>query len=160
MQQRVILAAMRWVDADMAVDEQEALAKLLKGRTGYAPGVSSNVGSYEYSRVSLLGSVVDAPPLIKVLPAAAKFFLEGSQSRMLPPPEVDAVFLEARGEPGCHNNPRMLRSAPPYARLVRQTTKIGLTVLTLRTAWVLDVGFVRRGKTAFGSLLIAARRMP
>ena len=44
-QERVILAAMRWVDADSAVDEHEALAKLLKGPTGYAPGVSSNVGS-------------------------------------------------------------------------------------------------------------------
>ena len=42
-QQRVILAAMRWVDADSAVDEHEASAKLLKGRRGYAPGVSSNV---------------------------------------------------------------------------------------------------------------------
>ena len=36
-QQRVILAAMRWVDADSAVDGHEALAKLLKGRTGHAP---------------------------------------------------------------------------------------------------------------------------
>ena len=53
-QQRVILAATCWVDADSAVEEHEALAKLLKGRKGYAPGVSSNVGSYGFSRVSLL----------------------------------------------------------------------------------------------------------
>ena len=75
--QRVIIAALRWVDADSAVDEHEALAKLLKGRTGYAPGVSSNVGSYEYLRVSLHDSVVDAPPLIDILPACGgtiKFF--------------------------------------------------------------------------------------
>ena len=57
-QQRVILAAMRWVDADSAVDEHEASAKLLMGRRGYAPGVSSNVVSSEYSRVP--DSVVDA----------------------------------------------------------------------------------------------------
>ena len=44
-QQRVILEALRWVDADSAVDGHEALAKLVNGRTGYAPGVSSNVGS-------------------------------------------------------------------------------------------------------------------
>ena len=50
-QQRVIIAALRWVDADSAVDEDEALAKLLKGRTGYASGVSSNVGSCGYLRV-------------------------------------------------------------------------------------------------------------
>ena len=60
-QQRVILAAMRWVEADSAIDEHEALGKLLKGRTGHAPGVSSNVGSYEYLRVSLPVSDVDAP---------------------------------------------------------------------------------------------------
>ena len=59
-QQRVIPAAMRWVDADSAVDEHEASAKLLKGRRGHAPGVSSNVGSYEYSLVSLPDWVVDA----------------------------------------------------------------------------------------------------
>ena len=52
-QQRVILAALRWVDADSAVDENKALAKLLKGSTGHVLGVSSNVGSY----VSLSGSV-------------------------------------------------------------------------------------------------------
>ena len=39
------MAALRRVDADRAVDGHEALAKLLKGRTGWAPGVSSNVSS-------------------------------------------------------------------------------------------------------------------
>ena len=33
-QQRVILAALRWVDADSAVDEIRPLANLLKGCTG------------------------------------------------------------------------------------------------------------------------------
>ena len=73
-QQRVILEAMRWVDADSAVDEHEALAKLLKGRTGYSLGVSFIVASHEYSRVSLPDSVLDAPPLIEMLPAEAKNF--------------------------------------------------------------------------------------
>ena len=71
-QQRIILAAMRWVDADTAVDEHETLAKLLKGRTGYAPGVSSDVGTYEYSRVSLPDAVVDA--LTDMLPSEANHF--------------------------------------------------------------------------------------
>ena len=117
--QRVILAALRWVDADSAVDEHEALAKLLKERTEYAPGVSSNVGSYEYSRFSLPESVVDAPPLIDVLPAEANIFLEEFQSRMLLPPEVAAAIQEIMGEPGCHNDPRLLSGARSYARLVR-----------------------------------------
>ena len=110
-QQRVILAAMRWVDADSAVDEHEASAKLLKGRTGYAPGVSSNVGSYEYWRVSLPDSVVDAPPLVEMLPVEARIILEQFQSRMLLPPRIAAVFQEVPGELGCHNDPRLLRSA-------------------------------------------------
>ena len=66
-QQRVILGALRWVDA---------LAKLLKGRTGCAHNVSSNVRSCDFSRVALSDSVVDAPPLIEMLPAEAKLFLE------------------------------------------------------------------------------------
>ena len=119
-QQRVILAAMRWVDADSAVDERKALATLLKGCTGYALGVSSNVGSYEYSRVSLPESVVDAPPLVEMLPAEARFFLE-FQSRMLLPSLVTAVIQEVGGEPGCHNDPRLLRSARSCARFLRQT---------------------------------------
>ena len=104
-QQRVILAALRWVDADSAVDEHEALAKLLKGRTGYAPGVSSNVGSCEYSRVSLPDSVVDAPPLIDMLLAEARIFLEEFQSRMMLPPEVAAATQKIRGEPRCSPYP-------------------------------------------------------
>ena len=67
-----------WVDADSAVDKREALAKLLKGRTGHAPGVSSNVGSYEYSRFSLPDSVVDASPRIDILPAEAKNISPGA----------------------------------------------------------------------------------
>ena len=92
MQHRDISAALRWVDADSAFEEHEALAKLLKGRTGYALGVSSNVGSFEYSWVSLLDSVVDAPPLIEMLPAEARNFLEEFEPRMLLPPEVAAVI--------------------------------------------------------------------
>ena len=42
-QHRVIPAALRWVDADSAVEGHEALAKLLKGRTGHAPGRHSRV---------------------------------------------------------------------------------------------------------------------
>ena len=65
-----------WVNADSAVNEHGAFAKLLKGRTGYASGVSSNVGSCEYSRVSLPDSVVDEPPLTEMLLAEARIFLE------------------------------------------------------------------------------------
>ena len=129
-QHRVILAGLRWVVADSAVNDDEALAKLPKGRTGYAPGVSSNVGSYENSRVSLRDSVVDAPPLFEMLPAEAKFFLEEFQSGMSSPSEVAAVIEEVEEEPGCRNDPRLLCSARSCARLVRQTMKIGLTALT------------------------------
>ena len=86
MLQRVFRAARRWVDVDSAITESEALARLLKGRSGYAPGVSSNVGSYEYSRVSLPESVLDAPLLLTMLPAEAKTYLEEYESRMLLPP--------------------------------------------------------------------------
>ena len=77
-----------------AVDEHEALAKLVKGRTGHALGVSSNVCSYKYSR--LPDSVADAPPLLEMLPAEARFLVEEFQLRMLLPP-VAAVIQEVRG---------------------------------------------------------------
>ena len=60
--------------------------------------VSSNVGSDEYSRVSLPDSVVDAPPLIDMLLAEARIFLQEFQSRMLLLPEEAAVSQEFGGE--------------------------------------------------------------
>ena len=63
---------------------------------------------------------------------------------MLLPPEVAAAIQEVGGEPGCRNDPRLLRSARSFARLVRQTMKIGLTALTLRPACVLGVYFVKK----------------
>ena len=74
---------------------------------------------------------MDAPPLIDMLLAEAKHFLEEFQSRMLLPPEAAAVIQEITGDFGCHNDPRLLRSARSYARLVCQTVKIGLTTITL-----------------------------
>ena len=73
------------------------LAKLLKGRTGHAPCVSSNAGSYKYSLRSLCNSVVEALPLIDMLLVEATIFLEEFQSLMLLPPEVAAVIQEIRG---------------------------------------------------------------
>ena len=96
----------------------------------------------------LPGPVVDAPSPIEMLPAEARMFLEEFQSRMLLPLEVAVVIQEVRWEPGCHNDPRLLRSARSCARLVRQTMKIGLTALTRR----------RRRRIAFGSSLTAAKQ--
>ena len=61
---------------------------------------------------------------------------------MLLPLEAATVMQEVRVEPGCHNDPLLLRSAQSYARLVRQTMKIVLTALTLRPSCVLGVFFV------------------
>ena len=65
-----------------------------------------------------------------MVPAEAELVLEVVQSRRLLPLEVAAAIHEVRGEPGCHDDPRMLRSARSYAPLVHQTMNIGLTVLT------------------------------
>ena len=64
-----------WVDADSAVVEHEALAKLVKD--AQAPGVSSNVGYHEYPGVSLPHSVGDAPPLIETLCLRRQDFSRG-----------------------------------------------------------------------------------
>ena len=140
-QQRVILAAPRWVDADSPVDENEVLAKLLKGRRGYTPGVSSNDGSYEYSWVSYPDSVVGAPPLIEMLLAGKRSFSSRGFNHGC------CFRQEVRGEPGYHD-PRLLRSARSYARLVCQTMKIGFTVPTLRPA--LRAWREKEGKSSLG----------
>ena len=86
-----------------------------------------------------------------MLPAEGKKKeLEEFQSRMLLPPEVAAVIQEITGEPGCHHDPRPLRSARSYARLVRQTMKIGLTAPTFDP-------FVKKKETASG-LIVDCRK--
>ena len=49
---------------------------------------------FKLSTALLPDSVVDAPPLIDLLLAEAKHFLEEFQSRMLLPPEAAAVIQE------------------------------------------------------------------
>ena len=80
-----------------------------------------------------------------MLPAEAKTFYRGvSVTDAATTRGVAAVTLgNQREKLGCHNDPRLLRSARSYARLVRQTMKIGLTALTLRPACVLGVFFVK-----------------
>ncbi|CAK0793120.1 unnamed protein product, partial [Prorocentrum cordatum] len=100
-QQRALSAARRWIDVDSAIAEKEALARLLKGKAGYAPLGATNMGSHERSRVSLPDSVLDAPALAQMLPADARIFLEGYSTKMLLPPREAAFMRELRGFPGC-----------------------------------------------------------
>ncbi|CAK0791289.1 unnamed protein product [Prorocentrum cordatum] len=125
-QQRVFSAARRWIDVDSAVSEEEALARLLKGKAGYAPLGSTSTGSYEYSRVSLPDSVVDAPFLTTMLPAQAKQYLEEFASRMLLPPREAALIRELDGLPGCHADPLLLQRQRSYGKFARRALSIGL----------------------------------
>ncbi|CAK0825411.1 unnamed protein product, partial [Prorocentrum cordatum] len=119
-QQRVFSAARRWIDVDSAITEQEALAKLLKGKAGYAPLGSTSMGSYEYSRVSLPDCVLDAPSLAQMLPAEARIFLEEYSTKMLLPPREAALIRELHGLPGCHTDPLLLQRPRSYAKFVRR----------------------------------------
>ena len=71
---------------------------------------------------------------------------EAQQHQMLLPSEVAAVIQEVTGEPGCHNDPRLLRRARSNSRFVRQKMKIGHEALALRPACVFGVFFVKRRK--------------
>ncbi|CAK0861934.1 unnamed protein product [Prorocentrum cordatum] len=96
-QQRVFSAARRWIDVDSAITEQEALAKLLKGKAGYAPLGSTSMGSYEYSRVSLPDCVLDAPSLAQMLLAEARIFLEEYSTKIcFPLVRIGLVTLTRR----------------------------------------------------------------
>ncbi|CAK0906248.1 unnamed protein product, partial [Prorocentrum cordatum] len=125
-QQRVFSAARRWIDVDSAITEQEALAKLLKGKAGYAPLGSTSMGSYECSRVSLPDYVLDAPSLAQMLPAEARIFLEEYSTKMLLPPREAALIRELHGLPGCHTDPLLLQRPRSYAKFVRRALRIGL----------------------------------
>ena len=160
-QQRVILAALQWIDADSAADEHETLASLLKGRTGHVLGVSSTVASNEYSRVSLPDSVVDAPPLIEMLPAEAKVCLEEFQSRMLLPPEVTAVIGEIRRRTWMPQRSAIVAWPPPISAPCPTNDEDWAHCphpSTCLCAWRLLRK--KREKIVLGSLLTVARRMP
>ena len=62
--------------------------------------------------------------------ACGGVFSSRSLPRMVLLPDVATVVQEVRGGPVCRNDPHLLRGARSNARLVRQTAKIGLTVLS------------------------------
>ncbi|CAK0838915.1 unnamed protein product [Prorocentrum cordatum] len=157
-QQRVFSAARRWIDVDSAVSEEGALARLLKGKAGYAPLGSTSMGSYEYSRVSLPDSVVDAPPLAAMPPAQAQQYLEEFASRVLPPPQEAALMRELDGLPGCHADPLLLQRPRSYGKFVRRALSIGLVTLTQRPKSVFGLFLVKKRDGARLRLIVDCRR--
>ena len=125
-QQRVLHAALRWIDVDSAINEKEALAKLLKGKAGYAPAASTSVGSYEYSRVSLPESVLDAPSALSMPPAEDMIFLEEFESRMLLPAEEADLIQRVQGAPGRHADPFPVAGPRTHRCLVKRAVKDAL----------------------------------
>ncbi|CAK0824653.1 unnamed protein product, partial [Prorocentrum cordatum] len=157
-QQRVFSAARQWIDVDSAVSEEEAFARLLKGKAGYAPLGSTSMGSYEYSRVSLPDSVVDAPSLASMFPAQARQYLEELASRMLLPPREAALMRELDGLPGCHTDPLLLQRPRSYGKFVRRALSIGLVTLTRRPKSVLGLFFVKKKDGARLRFIVDCRR--
>ena len=135
--QRVVEAACRWSDVDSAVGERGALARLLKGRSGYAPAPSCSVGSYEYSKVSLPSDLHDSPSLISMLPSEARKHLDDFEKLMLRPAQESELIQQYEGVPGCHVDPALQRSPRVYGRLLRKAAGIGLAALARRPACVL-----------------------
>eukprot|EP00959_Pyramimonas_sp_CCMP1952_P158839 3322259-Pyramimonas_sp.AAC.1 len=72
------------------------------------------MGSYEYARVSMPDSVVDAPSLATMLPARAMLYLEEFATRMLLPPKKAALMQENHGLPGCRADPLLLQRPRSY----------------------------------------------
>ncbi|CAK0812763.1 unnamed protein product [Prorocentrum cordatum] len=129
-QQRVFLAARRWIDVDGAVAEEGALAGLLKGKAGCVPLGSTSMGPYERSRASMPDGVVDAPSSATVLPAQARLYLEELATGMLLTPQEAALIREPDGLPGCHADPLLLQRPRSYGKFARRALAIGLVSLT------------------------------
>ncbi|CAK0910262.1 unnamed protein product, partial [Prorocentrum cordatum] len=142
--QRVVEAAARWCDVDSAVSERGALARLLKGRSGYTPSPSCSVGSYEYSKVSLPGDLHNAPSLISMLPSEARIQLEDFEKHMLRPAQESELSRQFEGVPGCHTDPALQKNPRAYGRLVRRAADIGLVTFTRDPACALGVFFVTK----------------
>ncbi|CAK0841912.1 unnamed protein product, partial [Prorocentrum cordatum] len=142
--QRVVEAAARWSDVDSAVSGRGALARLLKGRSGYTPSLSCSVGSYEYSKVSLPGDLYNAPSLISMLPSEARIQLEDFEKHMLRPAQESELIRQFEGVPGCHTDPVLQKNPRAYGRLVRRAADIGPVTFTRDPACVLGVFFVTK----------------
>ncbi|CAK0795513.1 unnamed protein product, partial [Prorocentrum cordatum] len=142
--QRVVEAASRWCDVDSAVSERGALARLLKGRSGYAPAPSCSVGSYEYSKVSMPSDLHDSPSLISMLPSEARKHLEDFEKLMLRPAQESELIKKCEGVPGCHTDPALQKDPRTYGRLVRRVARVGMVTFTRDPACVLGVFFVTK----------------
>ena len=129
-QQRAVLAARQWIDVDSATSEKGSFQKLLKDTAGYSPVGSSSVRSFEYSRVSVPGTIIDGPLVQELLPAEDSIYLKEFEARMLLPTQTAIIIEEARGLPGCHRDPVLLTQPRAYARLVKRCLNIRLVSLT------------------------------
>ncbi|CAK0830267.1 unnamed protein product, partial [Prorocentrum cordatum] len=155
--QRVVEAASRWCDVDSAVSERWALARLLKGRSGYAPAPSCSVGSCEYSKVSMPSDLHGFPSLISMLPSEARKHLEDFEKLMLRPAQESEIIKQYEGVPGCHADLALQKDPRACGRLVRRVARVGMVTFTRDPACVLGVFFVTKKADKLG-LIVDCRR--
>ena len=105
-QRRFEDCCLQYLDVSRALEPEDAMVKLLKGRSVYSDaGPSANVAPFEYSSVSLPQATINGPLLRDILPAQVAKTLESFQESMLRTSEEVAAIKEAFGEPGVHHDP-------------------------------------------------------
>ena len=102
---RLAIAAEQCVDAERALEPQEALRSLLRGRSPYGTAASSTLAPFSDSCSSVPADVHGSPSISDVCSAQVSNYLEGFASKMLRPALEVKAMDEAMGAAGVYTDP-------------------------------------------------------
>ena len=104
-QRRLELACGQWMSDRRALEPEECLSRLLKGRSPYGDSASATLASFSHSRLSLPDSVHGGPYVEDICDAEVSIMLSDFERHMLRPKAEVEVVQQLRGQVGCHTDP-------------------------------------------------------
>ena len=128
-------AAISWVVDDPKISSQEALSKILRGRSVYGVDQPAQAGMVKLNTglLSVPASTAGSPSILDVSDSGESSFLLGFEQRMLRTAEEVRGINEQLGEPKHYVDPS-LRSARRYSIFIRHLHRAGRVCFSLEAS--------------------------
>ena len=128
-------AAISWVVGAPVVQPQEALSKILRGRSVYGVDQPAQAGMVKLNTglLSVPDSTAGSPSILEVSAPGESSILLGFEQRMLRTPEEFREINGQIGEPKYYVDPS-LRSARRYSVFIRRLHRAGLVSFSLKAS--------------------------
>ncbi|CAK0790584.1 unnamed protein product, partial [Prorocentrum cordatum] len=143
-QRRAQLLAASWGGPACAEDSQQRLARLLRGRGGYAQLVHATLAPFPNARLSVPDDPAGSPRVVDLLPEVEQIQLKDFESHtMRSPQEADEINARCGPVRPCMD-PVLRRKRPAYIGLVKRLLKLGLARLSTARRCQVDIFFVKK----------------